>query len=349
MRVSKDDLTWATSEGLISPGQADALWQALERRKVLQPRFDVPNVAYYLGALIVISAMGWFMTLGWERFGGAGIFVISIVYGACFGLAGRALWTRDDGKTPGGLLFTMAVWMTPLAIYGLERLTGIWPRGDPGVYPGYHLWIKGSWFLMELGTIIVGAVALRFVPFPFLTFPIAFALWYMSMDLTPLLFGKTSWDGPQGLWVSLAFGVAVIIVAFFVDRRTKEDYAFWGYLFGLLAFWSGLSGLTGLGRGDVPMYVYALINVGLMILSILLQRRAFMVFGALGIFWYLSYLAGSVFRNSLLFPFALTVVGLAIMYAGIQYHRHQARIEEAIRSHIPEGIRQVLPDARARA
>ena len=46
---------------------------------------------------------------------------------------------------------------------------------------------------------------------------------------------------------------------------------------------------------------------------------------------------------------ALTVVGLAIMYAGIQYHRHQARIEEAIRSRIPEGIRQVLPDARARA
>lgn len=349
MRVSQQDLAWAAGEGVISPAQADALWRALERRKISQPRFDVPNVAYYLGALIVISAMGWFMTLGWERFGGGGIFVISAVYALCFSLAGRALWSREDGKTPGGLLFTMAVWMTPLAIYGLERLTGLWPQGDPGAYPGYHLWIKGSWFLMELGTIIAGVVALRFVHFPFLTFPIAFALWYMSMDLTPLLFGKTSWDWHFGLWVSLGFGLMMMVAAFLVDRRTREDYAFWGYLFGLLAFWPALLGLTDLGRGDVRMHIFALINVGLMVLSILLQRRAFMVFGALGIFGYLSYLARVVFRDSLLFPFALTFIGLAIMYAGIQYHRHQVRLEAAIRSLIPKSIREVLPDARAGA
>ena len=200
---------------------------------------------------------------------------------------------------------------------------------------------------MELGTVIAGAVALRFVPFPFLTFPIAFALWYMSMDLSPLLFGKTYWEGPQSFWVSLAFGLGVLLTTFFLDRRTKEDYAFWGYLFGLLAFWGGLAGLTAWDRGGLQIHVFALMNVGLMILSILLQRRAFMVFGALGIFWYVGYLAESVFRGSLLFPFALTLVGLIIMYAGIQYHRHQARIEEAIWSRVPERVRQFLPAARA--
>jgi hypothetical protein len=40
---------------------------------------------------------------------------------------------------------------------------------------------------MEVGTVAAGLVALRYFRFPFLTAPIAFALWFMSMDLTPLI------------------------------------------------------------------------------------------------------------------------------------------------------------------
>src|SRR5918997_6220290 len=69
MKVSRRDLEWAASEGVISGGQAEDLWRALEGREAGRPRFDLPHVAYYFGALVVISAMGWFMTLGWERFG----------------------------------------------------------------------------------------------------------------------------------------------------------------------------------------------------------------------------------------------------------------------------------------
>ncbi len=60
----------------------------------------------------------------------------------------------------------MAVAMTPLAIYGLQRWTGYWQGVDPGIYRDFHTWTKGSWFLMELGTIIAGLITLRFVKFP---------------------------------------------------------------------------------------------------------------------------------------------------------------------------------------
>ena len=189
MKIVREDLSWAASSGVITEAQADALWQALEGRSDVRPRFDLAHVAFYFGALIVMSAMGWFMTLAWENYSGGGICAIAAVYALCFLLTGRNLWQKKL-KVPGGLLVTLAVWMTPLVIYGLERLSGIWPRGDPGTFRDFHIWVKGSWFLMEAGTIIVGVVALRFMRFPFLTFPIAFALWYMSMDLTPLLFGK---------------------------------------------------------------------------------------------------------------------------------------------------------------
>ena len=199
MHISKQDLDWAASEKLLSPEQAKLLWMRLEARRPERSNFGVANVAYYLGALIVMSAMGWFMTLGWQKFGGGGIFLIAAGYTIAFLLAGYYLWFSQNLKVPGGLLFTLAVWMVPLAIYGLEQLTGIWPQDSPGTFRDYHIWIKGSWILMEVGTILAGAIALKFVRFPFLTFPIAFSLWYMSMDLTPLLLRRTEFTWNERL------------------------------------------------------------------------------------------------------------------------------------------------------
>jgi len=117
MRVMTKDFSWAVSKGMISEGQAEDLWRGLERRSADRPRFDLPHVAYYFGALVVISAMTWFMTLGWERFGSGGILAISLSYALGYIIAGGLLW-RDKGlKVPGGLLVTAAVCMTPLAVF----------------------------------------------------------------------------------------------------------------------------------------------------------------------------------------------------------------------------------------
>src|SRR5439155_13833543 len=50
----------------------------------------------------------------------------------------------------------------------------------------------------------------------------------MSMDLTPLIYGRSDFTWNQRLWVSLWFGLAFLAVSFLVDRRTRDDYAFWG-------------------------------------------------------------------------------------------------------------------------
>src|ERR1700676_5316092 len=209
MNLSKEDLTWAAKEGVISAEEGGHLVGKLQERGAgaTKSKFDMANVAYYFGALIVMSAMGWLMNLAWEQVGGVGIFLLATCYAFLFVLTGRTLWYKENLTIPGGLLFTLAVWMTPLAIYGLERATGLWPQGAPENFQGYHIWIKGSWILMEVGTVITGLIALKFIRFPFLTFPIAFSLWYMSMDLAPLLLGKTEFNWHERLWVSLCFGL----------------------------------------------------------------------------------------------------------------------------------------------
>lgn len=344
MRVSRRDLDWAVSQEVISPAQAEGLWRALEERGSERPRFDLPNVAYYFGALVVISAMTWFMTLGWERFGGGGIMVIALSYAAVFAVAGALLWRAKDLRVPGGLLVTAAVCMAPLAVYGFERMTGLWLQEAPGQYEDFYDWIEGGWFFMEAATIAAGLLALRFFRFPFLTAPIAFALWFMSMDLTPLIHGEDYLYGDSYQTVSLVFGLAVLLGSFVVDRRTEQDYAFWGYLFGMFAFWGGLSML---GEGsEVGWAVYGTINLGLVLLSVLLQRRVFVVFGAMGVFGYVGHLAWEIFADSMLFPFALSAIGLAVIALGILYAKNRERIERAAMRAIPENVRRVLPSER---
>ena len=352
MRLEREDFDWAVQQNLITASQAENLWTAFISRypqedEVNRPRFNFANVAYYFGALIVISALGWLMNEAWESFGGAGLFFIALFYAICFIFAGKNLYFQQNLKIPGGLLFTMAVAMTPLAIYGLQRWTGYWQAGNMAIYPDFYTWTKGSWFLMELGTIIAGLITLRFVKFPFLTAPIAFSLWYMSMDLTPLLFGENEYIWRMRLWVSFWFGIACLITAYLIDvrqRRSRGDFAFWLYLFGLIMFWFSLSLL--IDDNEAQRFLYCLINLGLMLLSVLLKRRLFVVFGGIGVFAYLSYLSYRLFADSIFFPFALTVLGLGIIYMGVLYQRHYPTLARFIESYIPLEWRNLLPKDR---
>jgi hypothetical protein len=72
----------------------------------------------------------------------------------------------------------------------------------------------------------------------------------------------------------------------------------------------------------------------------------FIVFGSLGAFWYVGHLAWEVFEDSLLFPFVLSGVGLAIVAFGIWYAGNERRIERAVSGIVPKGVRRFLPHER---
>ena len=324
MKVSQNDLRQAAAISGLSTDQAALIWRSLESiaRDSGRPTFDIANVAYYFGALIVIGAMGWFMNKAWEGLGGLGIAAVAICYATIFILVGRVLWNKPNLRTPSGLLLTMAVCMVPLATYGIERSLGFWPERDPGWSTNFHPLINGSWVVMEIATVIAGLIVLRFWRFPFLTAPIAYALWFMSMDLADLIVQqRLAWN--EKAMISTAFGAAMIIGAYVSDLKGKVmDFAFWGYLFGLLSFWGGLTAMNS--HSEFGKLIYCLINLSLIFCAVLLRRPVFVIFGAFGVSFYLGHLAHEVFQDSMFFPVVLSLIGLAIIYLGIQYQRKRA-------------------------
>jgi hypothetical protein len=351
MGYSEDDLRAAQAAGVIGAADLGRLVAFLAKRQPAEPasdavpipKFDAAHLLWYAGALIVIGAMGLFSTLAFTQMGGRALTITAIVYAVAFALAGNHLWYQKNLRTPGGLLITVAVSMAPLAIYGIQDELGWWGKfGNPGTVRDFYGWIKGSWIFMEIAAIVAGVVALRFYRFPFIISIIAFALWFMSMDLTPWIVGASDFDWETRRKVSVWFGLGVVVVAWIVDYRGRSgDFAFWLHLFGLMAFWGAITATDS--SNEVGKALYCLLNVGLLLLAIILTRRIYAVFGAIGISLYLGHLADVVFKNSLMFPFALSLIGIAVIAIGLLYHRKQEAIAVWLTAHLPDAVIRLRP------
>jgi hypothetical protein len=352
MQYSDVDLRAAATAGVISTAELERLLAFLSGRSpatAVAPaaKFDVAHLLWYAGALIVIGAMGLFSTAAFSQLGGRALIACAALYAAVSTFAGHYLWHEKKLRVPGGLLIAIAVSMAPLAVYGVQSELGWWSRfGKPGTYHDFYVWIKGSWIFMEIATVIAGSIALRFFRFPFIVALIAFALWFMSMDLTPWVFGVEHVDFEMQRKVSVWFGFGMLVVAWVVDYRSRnDDFAFWLHLFGLMAFWGGITATSG--ATEVGRAVYGLFNVGLVFVSVIVMRRAYALFGALGISLYLGHLADVVFENSLLFPFALSLIGVAVVAAGLVYHRKQPAIAAWLAANLPPAVLRMRPDGVA--
>ncbi len=141
--------------------------------------------------------------------------------------------------------------------------------------------------------------------------------------------------------MSVWFGLGTVIVGWAVDFRSRRDLAFWLHLFGVLAFWGALTALES--NGEIAKIVYCLINIGLLGLGLFLQRRVYALFGGLGIALYLHYLAEWVFADSLLYPLVLSLIGLAVIGAGLLLHRHAAALERALQDGLPKWLVALRP------
>lgn len=351
--LAEADLRAIRDAGLIDDAKLVEITSFLEQREPAEtrqtaPRFDLTHVLWYAGALIVMGAMGLFTNEAFNRMGGWALAACGAVYLVVLLAAGHALWRNATLRIPAGLLVAVAVSMVPLIIYGVQDVLGFWKyaMGDPGQYKSFYYYVNGSWIYMEIGAILAALVAVWRYPFPFILLIAAVALWFMSMDLA-LWFTREPgnyYDYDIRRQVSLYFGIGMILVAWAVDilRRRGPDFAFWLHIFGVITFWSAMT--FSPSSTELMKLVYCLINVGMIGLSLFLNRRIYAVFGAIGVATYLGYLASEVFREVILFSFALSAIGLAVIGLGLLLNRNRTRVMAAMDTLMPQSLAWLRPE-----
>lgn len=362
--IRQSDLQDAANDGLITPSQAQELWARWERKAEThesdqlasrtgtpfiaeKPRFTMVHVLYYFGGMIAISAMSLFMTIGFQAMGAAGLLLISVAYFyGCLKVADHFL--NKALPVPAGIMATLALCLVPLAVWSLQNILGLWPPASGNsatdTYSAYSRFVNWRWMTLELATLVAGVVMLWRYRLPFMVMLIAITIWYMSMDVAHALMQSEGWDWKFTRDVSLLFGMATCAVAIGVDircRKAKEadwsqDFAFWLYLFGALMFWIGLSARDS--SSEWGKLGYACINVMMIIFGAAIGRRVFTVLGALGAAGYLGYLSHQLFKDSLLYTFALTLLGLGVVYLGIWWQRNEQTIHRQLQKMVPRGL-----------
>ncbi|HRD68695.1 MAG TPA: DUF2157 domain-containing protein [Legionella sp.] len=337
MKITRNMMNKAVEAKVISAAQAKKLINFCKELPEQSPEFNLTNVLYYFGGLIAIGAMTLFMTLGWEAYGGAAILLLSLSY-ATLGIALANKFAHKGYPVPAGICATFAVCLTPLAIYGFQRIMGWWP--DDTTYQSFHTYIKWHWIFMELGTLAVGIIMAWIYRYPFMIMPIGVTMWYMSMDLTSMISGSYNYE--LAAMVSMYWGIITLLIAFWVDIRSTNsaDYAFWLYLFGVLAFWGGLT--LQHSDSELSKFAYFCINILMVLTGVILTRKIFVIFGALGCCIYLGHLAFKVFQYSYLFPVTLTLFGVGVIYLGILWQKNELYLTQKIRSLLPKPIQDLL-------
>lgn len=300
------------------------------------PKFVLSHLLYYLGGMIAIGAMSVFMTLGFSLYGSGAMMTICVCYAVLASCIARFLYQKNL-KTPYSILLGFILCLVPLFTFALQHYLGFWQEYSD--YQQYHQWVSPQWLILEVATLLVGVAMLWRFRRSFLTLPIALTLWYLSMDIAPLLTqSELDWDLRQ--LVSVYFGLAVIVGAIWIDIRQhtrqsviEQDFAFWLYIVGVMTFWGGLSLQDS--DSELAKFMYCMINVALLLLGVVLRRRVFAVFGGMGIAMYLGHLAYEVFKDSMIFPLIVALIGFAVIFLGVFWQKNESRIYAKLLSFLP--------------
>ncbi|CAN5128682.1 hypothetical protein BH11CYA1_BH11CYA1_06650 [soil metagenome] len=338
--IGKSDLVAAAQKGAMATQDVDSLWSMLQQSaKAQQPKgsFDIAQLLYYAGGVLVMMAMGWFLSLANDSFGMGAVVVLSAAYTAVFAGLGYKLRFQNGQRLAGAVLFLLAVLMVPFTV-----ASGLEYSGTAATLTGLQIPL-----ILELCTLVAGCAALRLVKVSILSAPVFGSLWLLTMTLAGIISGDHNvffgFGSNYFTWVSVTMGAVLLASATVVDSHfgRDEDYSWWGYLFGVAAFWIPLSLLDS--GSELSRLAYFGINVLMMLASVVLARKVFLLAGSIGAIFYVGHLLWSLFSNSILFPFALVGAGIGVILLGVQYRRHKTEIENVIVGLVPQGLRQRLP------
>jgi len=76
--------------------------------------------------------------------------------------------------------------------------------------------------------------------------------------------------------------------------------------------------------------------------GVMLVRKVFVIFGALGTAFYFGHLAWEVFADSPFFPVALTAIGILIIYLGTLWQKNEEKLTQKAQSILPKALRDTL-------
>ena len=285
--------------------------------------FNAITVAYGLGALLVLFASVWFLVDRWTILGAPGVMAVALGYAAV--LVAAAVWMhRHEFPQASGVTVVLAIAVTPIVVWAILTMAGRWPEPRSGdALLRSDQWMAAEWLVIDFSTLLVALLVVRRHRVAVLMYPLAIGLGWVLFHL--ILFVRDE-GGMEGFerWAMLAAGFIVLAVADGLERWQCAECAAGGRAGSQVDDFAGPFWLTGIiiasasyvniwSRTEGWKHLMPVVWLVLIAASLYLRRRLLLLGGVLGIFGYLAYLAGEVFRDYVSFPILLAGFGILLI------------------------------------
>lgn len=334
--TERDDrrLEAAVALGIITAAQAGEIRAIAPTRTASDaPSHEVPRafnaamLAYVVGAITVVIAMGWFLADRWTWLGAGGVLAMSVLYAALFLLIAHRLRTQGF-PTAAGFATLLAVCMAPVAAVAWNDLVKWFtPVASASCgYPDFDLWsCRGEEMFAELVTAAAALLALRRVRFSLLVLPLAMIAVRFVFHVADA-FGRNGFGDTSSGWVWVIGASLMVAAAYATDRRqdADEDFGLWLHLAAVVCALAAtvqlLNELKELRHFLVPGAFVAFAA------ALTMRRFAWLLLGMVWFIWYLGWLAADVFKDSPLFPVVLAALGIGVIVTTVWVQRNAATL-----------------------
>lgn len=313
IKISHHDLKKAQEKGIINTHQVHALWQYLNQQNLSSNNYNFSNLLFFLGGFIAIAAITIFLGTNFFTFGKWWLFCIALIYWV-IGLIAAKIFNDKDLKTPRDISLLFVTSITPLLIFSIMKVLNIWENNPPFHVLGLIELLDWHSLVIELGTLLVACLLFWIAPSSLLMLPITLCSWVIAVDLPDHLNANLILTNFK--YYSCIFGLICTLVAIYLDTSaTKRTYCYWPYVVGLTAFWFGLLG--SFLNNELSWFLFCVMNIVLLILGIVFTRKILLIYGGLGVSFYIGHLAYDIFHDSIYLPFILSLIGILIILCGV--------------------------------
>jgi uncharacterized membrane protein len=272
----------------------DEIKHALEALPTLasKPSSSVLSKLFgYIGGIFVFAGIGIFINMNWDDFGSAARVIVTLGVGLMAFIMGLVCLHDKRYEKAATPLFIVASILQPMGV--LVMLQEYSSGGDAR----HGLIYMSAYMLIQQG-VIFWAKRLSVL---------AFSAIFFSCVLLANLFDIWGWDGEL---IGMIIGISLICLAYALQNSKHLAIApFWYFVGGVILMWSMFETVE-----NTPLELLYLGLSALMIfVSTHVRSRALLGVGTLAMLIYIGYYSAKHFANTLGWPIALVMIGIALI------------------------------------
>jgi len=277
---------------------------------------NLVTLADYFGGFLALLSFTFFVGMNWADL--TDWAHLGVTLGAILVIGALGVWLRfmRGYPTAGGLLLFVATAVLPLFIFTVLKLLGAWPA-DASFYD-----LRFVLLYLCLGSLAGALTVLILTRFSLIYLIVAALVHVTTLDIDQIIRGAR--DSITDLTAATCGGLILLGIA--LTLWGKKPHTFWFKLYGLvglqIAFTSLFVDSDNVFFGLLFLFVY-LIMVGL---SLRFREVIYLIFGAIGVYTYITRLVFDTFEGTVYFSLLLGAIGLSIVVLAVLYQRYRARL-----------------------